>query len=59
MTNAWRPGLRAQLLLAGALAVLVVVLASGATAAWYFMDRQHHAQHARDQAIADGLAVQL
>ena len=59
MTNGWRPGLRAQVLLAGALAVLVVVVASATTAAWYFMDRQHDAQHARDQAIADGLAVQL
>ena len=52
-------GLRAQVLLASTLAVLVVVLASVVTGAWYFMERQEAAQRSRSQAIADALATQL
>jgi signal transduction histidine kinase/CheY-like chemotaxis protein len=59
MTRSWRPGLRVQVLLAGVAAVLVVVLASAAATAWYFMDSQYKAHHSRALAIADGLAVQL
>ena len=59
MTRSWRPGLRVQVLLAGVAAVLVVVLASAAATAWYFMDSQYKAHHSRALAVADGLAVQL
>lgn len=55
----WLPGLRGQVLLAATAAVLVVVLASAVTAAWYFVERQHQAQHSRALAIADALALQL
>ena len=55
----WTPGLRGQVLLAATVAVLVVVLASACTAAWYFSERQHEAQHSRALAIADALAIQL
>ena len=52
-------GLRAQVLLAAMLAALVVVLASVATAAWFFVDRQAAAQRSRSLAIADALSNEL
>jgi signal transduction histidine kinase/CheY-like chemotaxis protein len=52
-------GLRAQVLLAVMLATLVVVLASVATAAWFFVDRQAAAQRSRSLAIADALSNEL